>query len=133
MSCLSKTTASPISAKLDSLKPEIQFLVPRSFIDNANLSARLYAELEQKLAESMMITHSYKVALETSIKLDSVQENRNKKNTEILTLTDENMKEIKKRLWKNKLVDVWRKIEKPSLFILGVIVGAKVATDIITI
>ena len=103
--------------------PEGMILVPRKAVDKANAESELCDYLREQMPSVQTLSDLYKQGYQLAVKVDTIQEHRNQVNNEIIIITNENYKAIKKQLYRNKIGDIYRKIERPFIIISSVAFG----------
>lgn len=98
-------------------------LVHRSNLDQANADLELCDYLKEQFPTIENIRDLYKKGYRIAMKMDTINANIRQIDAEVIILTNENYKTLKKAIRKGFVARIWQRSKQPILFVGGMIFG----------
>ena len=114
-----------VTQSQDSLKNtnSVLFSIPRKVIDFYNVQSVKYDSLQKENIRLYYINNLYKQSLEKSVKMDNIQEQRHEQSTKVVAILSDNYKQMRKRVIKIRLKNIFQDIKEPVFLIGGFVLG----------
>jgi len=114
-----------VTQSQDSLKNtnSVLFSIPRKVIDFYNVQSVKYDSLQKENIRLYYINNLYKQSLEKSVKMDNIQEQRHEQSTKVVAIISGNYKQMRKRVVKMRLKNIFQDIKEPVFLIGGFVLG----------
>ena len=114
-----------VTQSQDSLKNtnSVLFSIPRKVIDFYNVQSVKYDSLQKENIRLYYINNLYKQSLEKSVKMDNIQEQRHEQSTKVVAILSDNYKQMRKRVVKIRLKNIFQDIKEPVFLIGGFVLG----------
>lgn len=114
-----------VTQSQDSLKNtnSVLFSIPRKVIDFYNVQSVKYDSLQKENIRLYYINNLYKQSLEKSVKMDNIQEQRHEQSTKVVAILSGNYKQMRKRVVKMRLKNIFQDIKEPVFLIGGFVLG----------
>lgn len=114
-----------VTQSQDSLKNtnSVLFSIPRKVIDFYNVQSVKYDSLQKENIRLYYINNLYKQSLEKSVKMDNIQEQRHEQSTKVVAVLSGNYKQMRKRVVKMRLKNIFQDIKEPVFLIGGFVLG----------
>ena len=101
----------------------VLFSIPRKVIDFYNVQSVKYDSLQKENIRLYYINNLYKQSLEKSVKMDNIQEQRHEQSTKVVAILSGNYKQMRKRVVKMRLKNIFQDIKEPVFLIGGFVLG----------
>jgi hypothetical protein len=101
----------------------VLFSIPRKVIDFYNVQSVKYDSLQKENIRLYYINNLYKQSLEKSVKMDNIQEQRHEQSTKVVAIISGNYKQMRKRVVKMRLKNIFQDIKEPVFLIGGFVLG----------
>jgi hypothetical protein len=82
-----------------------------------------YDSLQKENIRLYYINNLYKQSLEKSVKMDNIQEQRHEQSTKVVAVLSGNYKQMRKRVVKMRLKNIFQDIKEPVFLIGGFVLG----------
>ncbi|CAN1521525.1 hypothetical protein MCERE19_01091 [Spirosomataceae bacterium] len=114
-----------VTLSQDSLKNtnSVLFSIPRKVIDFYNVQSVKYDSLQKENIRLYYINNLYKQSLEKSVKMDNIQEQRHEQSTKVVAVLSGNYKQMRKRVVRMRLKNIFQDIKEPVFLIGGFVLG----------
>jgi hypothetical protein len=114
-----------VTQSQDSLKNtnSVLFSIPRKVIDFYNVQSVKYDSLQKENIRLYYINNLYKQSLEKSVKMDNIQEQRHEQSTKVVAVLSGNYKQMRKRVVRMRLKNIFQDIKEPVFLIGGFVLG----------
>ena len=114
-----------VTQSQDSLKNtnSVLFSIPRKVIDYYNVQSVKYDSLQKENIRLYYINNLYKQSLEKSVKMDNIQEQRHEQSTKVVAVLSGNYKQMRKRVVRMRLKNIFQDIKEPVFLIGGFVLG----------
>ena len=114
-----------VTQSQDSLKNtnSVLFSIPRKVIDFYNVQSVKYDSLQKENIRLYYINNLYKQSLEKSVKMYNIQEQRHEQSTKVVAILSGNYKQMRKRVVKMRLKNIFQDIKEPVFLIGGFVLG----------
>ena len=114
-----------VTLSQDSLKNtnSVLFSIPRKVIDFYNVQSVKYDSLQKENIRLYYINNLYKQSLEKSVKMDNIQEQRHEQSTKVVAILSGNYKQMRKRVVRMRLKNIFQDIKEPVFLIGGFVLG----------
>jgi hypothetical protein len=99
------------------------FLIPRQALDFYNVQSVKYDSLQKENIRLYYINNLYKQSLGASVKVDQLQEQRYTATSKVVKLLDGNYKQMRKRVIKIRLHNIFSHIKEPIFLVGGFVLG----------
>lgn len=99
------------------------FLIPRQALDFYNVQSVKYDSLQKENIRLYYINNLYKQSLAASVKVDQLQEQRYTTTSKVVKLLDGNYKQMRKRVLKIRIKNIFSDIKEPIFLIGGFVLG----------
>ena len=101
----------------------VLFSIPRKVIDFYNVQSVKYDSLQKENIRLYYINNLYKQSLEKSVKMDNIQEQRHEQSTKVVAILSGNYKQMRKRVVRMRLKNIFQDIKEPVFLIGGFVLG----------
>ena len=114
-----------VTLSQDSLKNtnSVLFSIPRKVIDFYNVQSVKYDSLQKENIRLYYINNLYKQSLEKSVKMYNIQEQRHEQSTKVVAVLSGNYKQMRKRVVRMRLKNIFQDIKEPVFLIGGFVLG----------
>lgn len=99
------------------------FLIPRQALDFYNVQSVRFDSLQKENIRLYYINNLYKQSLAVSVKVDQLQEQRYTATSKVVKLLDGNYKQMRKRVLKIRIQNIFSDIKEPIFLVGGFVLG----------